>query len=500
MRDKLAEIRSYLTGSNQRITILYVLSAIFIGLNCYLVFKETYWLLFFPVFLVILYLYFYSLDKILLLITALTPIAINFTQFEFNVGVSIPSEPLMFGVLLLFIIKLFYSEQVDKKIWNHPLTIIIGIQLAWMLITSITSDLPLVSFKHLLARLWFVVPFYILAIQLFKKRSNINRFVWFYAVPLIGVIAYTTYNHSLWGFDEQAGHWVMEPFYNDHTAYGVTLALFIPLFFGFTFSKVYTKTTRFASFLVLTILLIALVLSYSRAAWLSLAFVVGVLFIVLFRIKFKWILFVSIIFGTLFYLFSFQILDRLEKNRQGPSANFVEHLRSISNISTDNSNLERINRWQSALRMFEDRPVFGYGPGTYQFEYAPFQRAKEKTLISTNAGDKGNAHSEYIGPLAEQGLPGMLIVFVLVGAFILVAMRVYRRPSSDPEVRMLSLSLMLALLTYFLHGTMNNFLDTDKASVPVWGFMAAIVALDIYSQKAETQKSLETGQDSDKLV
>ena len=240
------------------------------------------------------------------------------------------------------------------------------------------------------------------------------------------------------------------------------------------------KRRLIAQFLL--ILLTALVLSYCRAAWLSLAFALGVLFIVLFRIKFKWIFFVSVILGILFYLFSFQILDRLEKNRQGPSANFVEHLRSISNISTDNSNLERINRWQSALRMFEDRPVFGYGPGTYQFEYAPFQRAREKTLISTNAGDKGNAHSEYIGPLAEQGLPGMLIVFVLVGSFIVVAMRVYRR-SADREVRMLSLSLMLALLTYFLHGTMNNFLDTDKASVPVWGFMAAIVALDIYSGK-----------------
>jgi len=491
MKDKIAEIRSYLTGSNQRITILYILSVIFIGSNCYLIYRDIYWLLFFPIFLVILYLYFYSLDKILLLITALTPVAINITQFEFNVGVSIPAEPMMLGVVLIFIIKLFYHNQIDRQIWTHPLTVIIGLQLMWMLITSITSDMPLVSFKHLLARLWFVIPFYILGIQLFRKQQNIKRFVWFYAVPFIGVIAYTTYNHSLWGFDEQAGHWVMEPFYNDHTAYGAVLSLFVPLFCGFAFSKVYSRTTRFFSAIVLVILLTALVLSYCRAAWLSLAFAVGVLFIVLFRIKFKWILFVSVIFGTIVYLFLFQILDRLEKNRQGPSANFVEHLRSISNISTDNSNLERINRWQSALRMFEDRPVFGYGPGTYQFEYAPFQRAKEKTLISTNAGDKGNAHSEYIGPLAEQGLPGMLMVFLLVGSVIVVAMRVYRN-TTDPEVKMLSLTLMLALLTYFMHGTMNNFLDTDKASVPVWGFMAAIVALDIYAGKSRSNEKSES--------
>jgi len=480
--DNLFGIRHYFNPARQRTILLYVLSVIFIGFNCYLVTREFYWLLLLPLFLVILYLYFYELDKILLLITALTPVAINITQFEFNIGVSVPTEPMMLGVLLLFVIKLFHSSNVGSDVWRHPVTIMIGLQLIWMLITSITSDLPVVSFKHLLARLWFVVPFYILGIQLFKKQANIPLFIWLYAVPFLCVIAYTTYNHSLWGFDEEAGHWVMEPFYNDHTVYGAILALFIPLFTGFLLIKGQSNTVRFFSFIVLAILLTALVLSYSRAAWLSLAFGALVLLVILFRIKFKWVVMATAVLGVIFYFFSFQILDRLEKNKQGPSANFAEHLRSVSNISTDNSNLERINRWQSALRMFHERPLFGYGPGTYQFEYAPFQRSTEKTQISTNVGDKGNAHSEYIGPLAEQGLPGMLLVVVLVGAVVMTAMQTYRR-SADPVARVLSLTLMISLLTYFVHGTMNNFLDTDKASVPVWGFIAAIVALNIQSGK-----------------
>ncbi len=479
MRDKLAEIKSYLVGGNVKITVLYLLSVIFIGLNCYLVYRQTYWLLMLPVLLVILYLYFYALDVILLLIAFLTPIALNITQFEFNVGISLPSEPLLFGVLVLFFVKLIYDNTTDRRIWKHPMTIIIGLQLMWMLIACITSTLPLVSFKYLLARLWFVIPFYVLGIHLFSNMSNIRKFIWAYTIPLVGVIFYTTYNHSLWGFEEQAGHWVMEPFYNDHTAYGAVLALFIPVFLGFTFSGVYSRTTRFFSFVVLCILMTAIVLSFCRAAWLSLGFAFGVYFIVIFRIKFKWLASAAIIFGFIFYLFSFQILDALEKNKQDSSKNFVEHLRSISNISTDASNLERINRWQSALRMFEDRPVFGYGPGTYQFEYAPFQRAEEKTLISTNAGDKGNAHSEYIGPLAEQGFPGLVFMLAVVGSMIVTAMRVYRR-AQNREVKMLSLSVMLSLITYFFHGTMNNFLDTDKASVPVWGMIAILVAMDIY--------------------
>jgi len=484
MKEAIAAIKSFFGNKSGKYLVLYVLSSVFIGLNCYFIYRDIYWLLFLPVFLVILYLYFYSLDKILLLIAMMTPIAINIREFEFGFGISVPSEPLLAGVLVMFLLKLVFNNDYDKKIWRHPLTVIIIFQMIWMLITSLTSSLPVVSFKYLLARLWFVIPFYIFGIHLFKKRSNIRLFIWLYAVPLVIVIFYTTYQHSLWGFEEKAGHWVMEPFYNDHTAYGAVLALMIPLFCGFTFTNVYSRITRLFAFLVLLILMMALVLSYCRAAWISLAVAASVFLIILFRIKLKWIVFVTIILGMLFYLFSFEILDRLEKNKQGSSANFVEHIRSISNISTDNSNLERINRWQSALRMFKEHPVFGFGPGTYQFEYAPYQRSEEKTLISTNAGDKGNAHSEYIGPLAEQGLPGMILMIGVLVMMLITAMKVYRR-THEKEVKVLSLSTMLALITYFLHGTMNNFLDTDKASVPVWGLIAVLVSLDLYSKKQD---------------
>jgi hypothetical protein len=47
----------------------------------------------------------------------------------------------------------------------------------------------------------------------------------------------------------------------------------------------------------------------------------------------------------------------------------------------------------------------------------------------------------------------------------------------------MSLAILLGLITYFVHGTMNNFLDTDKASVPFWGFIAILVALDLYYLK-----------------
>lgn len=474
-----------------KLTLVYTISVLFIALNMYLIVqKDIYWSLLLPIVFIILFFYIFSLDVIVLLIVFLTPLAINIRDFDLGVGISLPTEPLMFGVLIIFILKIFYEGGYSAKILKHPVTIAILFNLIWILFTSITSEMPIVSFKYLISRLWFVIPFYFVGVIIFKKYSNIKLFSWLYVIPFLLVIGYTIYNHALKGFDEESGHWVMTPFYNDHTAYGAILALFIPVFLGFFLNSQYKRTYRLFSLVTFIILTIAIILSYSRAAWISLAVALIVYIIILLKIKFRWIfLTIAIIIGS-FFTFQNEILDTLERNKQDSSADFVEHIQSISNINTNASNLERINRWQSAIRMFKERPVFGWGPGTYQFFYAPYQLSREKTIISTNAGDMGNAHSEYIGPLSEMGILGMLSIIAIIVLVIITALKTYKN-AENREVKFLSLITLLGLITYFAHGFLNNFLDTDKASVPVWGFIAMIVALNIYHAKKSKKLSSE---------
>ncbi len=438
----------------------------------------------------ILFLYIFSLDKLLFLIVFCTPIAINFRDFDVGIGISLPTEPLLFGVLLLFIIKITYKNILSEKFLKHPITITILIYLAWMLITSVTSEMPLVSLKFFISKLWFIIPFYFFGVLLFEKESNIRLFDWLYIIPLLGVIAFTIINHASFGFEEEAGHWVMTPFYNDHTAYGAVLALFIPVFIGYVINRQYSKSYRVVSMLIVAVLILAIILSFCRAAWVSLLASLCAFIVIYLRIKFRWIFLVSVIIIGTFFIFQNEIIDKLEKNKQDSSANYIEHIQSISNISSDASNLERINRWQSAIRMFNERPFWGYGPGTYQFMYAPFQRSKEKTIISTNAGDRGNAHSEYIGPLAESGVFGMLSFIAIMIAVIITGIKVYKQAERS-EIKILSLSVLLGLISYFVHGVLNNFLDTDKASVPFWGFIAMIVAMDLYQKKKKVNTAKE---------
>ncbi|MCK7541556.1 MAG: hypothetical protein MZV63_67070 [Marinilabiliales bacterium] len=55
------------------------------------------------------------------------------------------------------------------------------------------------------------------------------------------------------------------------------------------------------------------------------------------------------------------IWQRMDSTTEDSSADLGQHLRSASNISTDQSNLERINRWKCALRMFAEKPLCGMG-------------------------------------------------------------------------------------------------------------------------------------------
>ncbi len=458
---------------------IYGLTSLFLIANLYLVVqKDFYWFFLLPLVLIVLYYYLTSYDKIVYLITFLTPLAVNFSDFEMGLGVSLPTEPLMFGVLLVFIANVIFQNKYDKRISTHPISYLIYLSLFWIFITMLTSEMPIVSLKFLISRLWFIVPFFFIASMLFRKMENIKKFLWLYTAGLLVVIIYTISIHSTYGFDEETGHWVMSPFYNDHTAYGAALAMFIPVTVGFIFFPEQKKSIKFAAIMALLLIVAALILSYSRAAWLSVIAAAGVFLLVIFRIKFYWVVTALIVVFGIFFAFQNQIIDSLEKNKQDSSANFAEHIKSMTNISSDASNLERINRWQAAVRLFDERPIFGWGPGTYQFVYAPYQRSKEKTIISTNLGDQGNAHSEYLGAMSEQGIMGLIIILLIFSSGIYYGLTVYEK--GNLKVKFLSMMVTLGLITYIAHAILNNFLDSDKLSVPFWGFFAVIVALDVY--------------------
>lgn len=465
-----------------------MLAFLYVAICGILVYYEIFWFYLLPGVIALAMLSLLSIDKLILFIGLVTPLSFELKEQDIGFAISVPAEPLIIAAMIIFIFKALIENSFDARLWKHPVTIAICMMLGWGFITTLTSEIPLVSAKSMLSKCWFIIPFYFLGFHLFKRPEMITRFAWAYIIGLIAVICYTTYNHALWGFEKDPAHWVMTPFYYDHTQYGAMLAFFVPFLAGYQFTNKHQLFLKILVLVALAIVLVGLILSNSRAAWLSVVVAAGFYLIFAFRIRWYLILGGAGIVTVFLFLNWTSIIQKLEKNDQDSSEDFSEHIQSMSNIRTDASNLERILRWNCALRMYNERPVFGWGPGTYAFVYAPFQKSYELTIISTNFGDGGNAHSEYLGPLSEQGIMGIMnVILVIVTTFYTASRIIFSK--ANKYYRYLAMMIVLSLITYWFHGFLNNFLDTDKAALPYWGFIAMLVAIDIYhlpKKKPET--------------
>jgi len=468
---------------------LYVSAALFLIAALTGVYFENYLVLLVPAALTVVWAAFYRLEFLFFTITFFTPLSINFEEMEVaNVGMYLPTEPLLAGILVMFFFKVISGESIHPRIFRHPVSFVLYAYLTWMAVTSMTSELPLVSLKYLTTRMWFIAAFFFIAAHIFQSEKNIRLYLLLYLFPLFGVIMYTIVRHSFYGFGKDSSHWVMEPLFKDHTSYGAVLAMYFPVITALLLSKKGSTLLRTLLVFGFVILTAGLVLSYTRAAWISVVGAAGVLVALLMGLRLRALLLSAMVISLALFVGWEDIQMSLSKNKQESSDKLEEHVGSISNVSSDASNLERLNRWNCAWEMFLEKPVAGWGPGTYQFVYAPFQRSKDRTIISTNRGDGGNAHSEYLGPLAEQGFPGFLLVIALVGVVSATAFRLFQT-YRERENKILVAAVYLGLVTYFIHGVLNNYLDTDKASIPFWGFIAVIVAMDLFHKESGTRLS-----------
>ena len=189
-----------------------------------------------------------------------------------------------------------------------------------------------------------------------------NKFLWAFLIPLTIVLLYTLITHASHGFSEEAGHWVMWPFFKDHTSYGAIIALFFPIIIGFMMNpkqEFYTKNLLRIIFLIFCV---ALFYSYTRAAWVS-VFGAGIIYLLfVFKIKFKWLFSLGMIAIIIIGVNYTEISYMLGKNNaEHTTEDFGERVESMSNISSDASNLERFNRWNSAFKLTKERPIIRLG-------------------------------------------------------------------------------------------------------------------------------------------
>lgn len=131
---------------------------------------------------------------------------------------------------------------------------------------------------------------------------------------------------------------------------------------------------------------------------------------------------------------------------------YVARFKSITNTTTDGSNLGRFEVWTSSINMFKDYPAIGVGIGQWRTKY------EESYRLPSENQHLYHAHNNFIQLLSEVGILGLLGVLIFYGYMVIDNAKIwYRR--RDPY----SLCAMIAVFSYvFVFGQIEYTLDNSS--------------------------------------
>lgn len=436
------------------------------------------------------YLLVYRFTEFLYLMVFLVPMSVGLKDVGGGFGLSVPFEPLLWLAVLAAGLLLVQGQLGNKKMLNRALFWWLILQHAWVLLTTLLSQANFISLKFFVARSFFLLVFVFLFGRLFESPKHIKRFFRAYLLGFAPIVLYSIFRLASNGIARRYSPDMAEPFFDDHTIFGACLAMLLPLAWLFFRQKSPDWMGKWPPWLgavVLTLVLGGLYTSFSRAAWMSVIFIGFFSLLIRFKVSFKVVMVGILAVVTVVFFTQDRILESMRENKNVSGENLAETARSVTNVKTDESNQERVNRWSCAVRMWEDRPLLGFGPGTYERFYPDYQLKAEMTRISSKQGDRGDAHSEYLTALSEQGLPGLFLWLGLLVLILRSGLRIAYR-AEEEGARLLGKAILLGLLTYFVHGAVNSFLDLDEAATLFWAMVSMLLALDIKFVPFRTQE------------
>ena len=146
---------------------------------------------------------------------------------------------------------------------------------------------------------------------------------------------------------------------------------------------------------------------------------------------------------------------------------YVARFESITNTTTDASNLGRFDVWISSINMFKDHPVTGVGIGQWRTIYEASYR------LPTENQHLYHAHNNFIQLLGEVGLLGLLGVLIFYGSIVVDNFVVWFK-NRDPY----SLCAMIAVICYvFVFGQVEYTLDNSSGMRIMYFMLATMLQL-----------------------
>lgn len=321
-----------------------------------------------------------------------------------------------------------YVPSYVKKYSKSLIVMLLLLLPSAVLTNNISIGLP----EFINVWLWRIPVFFIIALCIRNKKTLFTMLaVFFVDFGIDNLVAFYQHFSGMtdrgWGF----GSSVL-------TISGLMVML-VPIFCVILLDKEFPNYVKAAALWALGCVGFGMYGNQSRGSWLFNMIMVPIVSLPYVMKRFIHVVAVLAVLGGVIWGFSTQ-------------PQYVARFESITNTTTDGSNLGRFEVWTSAINMFKDYPAIGVGIGQWRTKY------EESYRLPSENQHLYHAHNNFIQLLSEVGILGLLGVLIFYGYMVIDNAKIwYRR--RDPY----SLCAMIAVFSYvFVFGQIEYTLDNSS--------------------------------------
>lgn len=418
------------------------------------------------------------------------PFSVQIELSEHLLSISLPDEPMMWLFLLVFILLLAARQIIIPKWWwRNPIVVITTLQFLWLIVAVGFSGVPFFSLKFLIAKTWYLACFFIFPLWIFNNKKDFRQGMQIVLIPLLVTMIIIVFRHSLMNFKFRRVQDAIGLLYYNHVEYATVISVFLPfLFVSYPLIKHDKKWMRTILLTIIVFFIIAIFISYARAAILAVLFSL----LVARAIQARKVNSIMLVFyGSLIVLLIYFIgFNKYTELRPRYDHTYIRNSFSDHIIATfrgqDMSSMERLYRWIAAIRMSTDRPITGFGPHAFFYYYKPYALPEFKTYVSKNE-ERSTTHNYFLLMLTEQGWPAMLLYALLIVVVFAQAQKIYHR-FKDEFYKNCTLGLAMAFAACFVNNFFSELIETHKVGPMFYLTIALLVILDHKSREMEREQ------------
>ena len=117
---------------------------------------------------------------------------------------------------------------------------------------------------------------------------------------------------------------------------------------------------------------------------------------------------------------------------------------NILNLESDESLNQRLNFYSIAIELFDQKPIFGHGIGSWKYESLAYKKSEDNTVIIPYY-----THNDFLQILVETGIIGLGIYFVILLYLFNNVLKLFKRDKN--------MSIFIILFVLFFLNSMINF-------------------------------------------